>query len=376
MASFEDLARKCVRKFGPYVPGRPIEEIKERFGLAEVVKLASNENPLGPSPRALEAAAACLGEIHRYPEGGSLRLRGALARRYGVATDCLIVGAGSDELIELLAKTFLEPEDEVVVSEHAFVRFRMAGNLMGARVVEVPMAGFRHDLRAMGAALTAKTKMVFIANPNNPTGTYVPRDDLAAFLDRVPPAVLVAMDEAYFEYARALPDYPDSLDSFREGRRNVVTLRTFSKAFGLAGLRVGYGIADPVVVLQLDRVRAPFNVSIPSQAACEAALGDARHVEDSVALNLRNKGWFCEELKRNGVDFIPSAGNFVMVRARGDGSQVFEALLRKGVIVRPMAEYGFPDHLRVTIGKQEELQLFLKNFLNSSPAVGSTPPAP
>jgi histidinol-phosphate aminotransferase len=363
MASFKDRARRCIQNLAPFHPGPSFEEIESRFGPGGAAKLDSNENPLGPSPRALEAAAACLGRIHRYPESGSARLRGALARRYRLAPECVIIGSGSDELIDLLARAFLEPEDELVVSEHAFIRYRAAGSAMGARVVEVPMAAFRHDLVAMGQAVTPRTKLVFIANPNNPTGTYVSRADLAAFFERLPPAVLAVVDEAYFEYSSPLTDYPDSVAFFRDGRRNVVALRTFSKAHGLAGLRVGYGIADPSVVAQLDRIRLPFNLTIPSQAACEAALGDARHLDDSVALNLTNRSWFCEELKSRGIDFVPSAGNFVMLRTTRGGAAAFEALFQKGVIVRPMGGYGLPDHLRVTIGRKEELQRFLDHFL-------------
>jgi histidinol-phosphate aminotransferase len=363
MPSFEDLSRKCIRKFSPYIPGKPIEEIKERFGLKDVFKLASNENPLGPSPKAREAIASCLAEIHRYPEGGSTRLRSALAKKVGVDAKCVIVGSGSDELIEILAKAFLEGKDNIVASEHAFIRYKMAGELMGIRVIEVPMTGFRHDLEAMARAVTPRTKIIFIANPNNPTGTYVSRDAFSRFIEGVSADKLVVIDEAYFEYARGYADYPDSLEFQKAGRKNIITLRTFSKIYGLAGLRTGYGIADPSVIAQMDRIRPPFNVTIPSQVACEAALEDTRHVEASVALNREVRSWLCEELDKKKVEYVPSAGNFVLVRTAQPAAQVFDALLQRGIIVRPMAEYGFPNHLRVTIGTKAEMELFLAQFL-------------
>jgi len=362
MPGFEDLARKCVRRFSPYVPGRPIEEIKERFGLNEVIKLASNENPLGPSPKAAKAIPSCLTDLNRYPEGGSTRLRGALAKKYRLDPTCVLVGAGSDEIIELLAKSFLDKSDEIVVSEHAFIRYKMAGDLMGCRVVEVPMAGFTHDLRAMRARVTKTTKIIFIANPNNPTGTYVTRKEFAAFIEAVPRNKLVVMDEAYFEYARHLNDYPDGLEFWRKGHRNIVVLRTFSKIFGLAGLRVGYALGDASVLGQVDRIRPPFNVTIPAQVACEAALGDSRHVKRAAESNRTNMAWLCSQLDKHGIEYVPSATNFVLIKTAIGGVPMFNALLAKGVIVRPMAEYGFPSHVRVTVGTKREMNIFWKNF--------------
>jgi histidinol-phosphate aminotransferase len=364
MPDFEKLARPCLRKLQPYIPGKPIEEIKQRFGLARVIKLASNENPLGPSRRALEAVSAALGEVNRYPEGGSTRLRQAIAASLGLEPARILVGSGSDEIIELIAKTFLDKDDELVASEHAFIRYKMAGAVMEARVIETRMAaGYRHDLPAMARAVTARTKIVFIANPNNPTGTHVTRAELAEFLDRVPPRVLVAVDEAYFEYAQVLPDYPDAVALRRQGHPNVVSFRTFSKIHGLAGLRVGYAVADPAVVGLMDRIRPPFNVTIPSQAGCEAALADEGHVRASRELVRENLAWLGGELERAGIEFVPSAANFVLIRTRTGGAAVFEGLLRKGLIVRPMGEYGFPEHVRVTIGTREEMEMLLAALL-------------
>jgi histidinol-phosphate aminotransferase len=364
MHDFEKLARPCLRQFSPYVPGRPIEEIREKFGLKRVVKLASNENPLGPSPLAVEAIRKALRDLNRYPEGGSSRLRAALAKRLGVEPSCVLVGSGSDEIIELIAKSFVGPGDEIVASEHAFIRYKMAGQLMDARVVEVRMRDFRHDLLAMAAAVTPKTKAVFVANPNNPTGTYVPKAEFAEALRRLPREILLVMDEAYYEYAKDLPDYPDSVAFRKEGAHpGIVTLRTFSKIYGLAGLRVGYAVAEPSVVRQIDKIRPPFNVTSPAQAGCEAALADRRHVEASARVNSDNREWLCGALKKNGFELVPSAGNFVLVRTRTGGQKVFEDLLRRGIIVRPMAEYGFPEHVRVTVGTKEETEMFLAELL-------------
>jgi len=363
MPSFQHLARATVLEASPYVPGKPIEEIRERFGLAQVVKLASNENAVGPSPKAAEAMARSFAELHRYPEGGSTRLRKALAVRYGVDPSCVMAGSGSDELIELIARTFLDPGDEVIVSEHAFVRYKMAARLSGAKVIEVPMTGYRHDARGMARAVTPRTKLLFLANPNNPTGTYVNCRDVDALLETVPADRLVILDEAYHEYAAVYEDYPDAVQLLRRGRANIVSLRTFSKAYGLAALRVGYAIADPGVISLIDRVRPPFNLSSPAQAACEAALQDASHVKTCVRLNGECKKWLCLALEQGGIEFVPSATNCVLIRTRVGSRSAFEALLARGIIVRPMEEYGYPDHIRVTVGTRAEMELFLREFL-------------
>ncbi len=356
------LPRKEVAAFEPYVPGRDMETVKQAYGLSRVVKLASNENPLGPSPRALAALKKTAGGLHRYPDGFSLGLRRKLAQKLKVSLAEVTVGAGSDELIEILAKAYLNPGDEIVVSEHAFLRYRMAGELMGAGVVTAPMVRLTHDLGAMAAAVTARTKLLFIANPNNPTGTYNTADELAAFLDALPPRVLPVIDEAYFEFARARRDYPSALAFFKAGRP-LILLRTFSKAYGLAGIRLGFAVGPAPVIAALERVRPPFNVSLPAQAAGGAALDDRDHLRRSVRLVAREKTLLERALKKAGVPFVRSATNFLLVQVsplRGDA--VFEALLRRGVIVRAMNEYGFPEHIRVTVGRPEENKLFLAAF--------------
>jgi histidinol-phosphate aminotransferase len=339
-----------------------LEQIKKQFGLKRVVKLASNENALGPSRRAATALRGSAGRAHRYPDGFSTDLRAALARKLGVKPEQVMAGAGSDELIELLAKAYLNPSDEIVVSQHAFIRYAMAGELMGAKVVAVPMKDLKHDLPAMAAAVTERTKFVFVANPNNPTGTYNTKRELDEFLAALPDRVVPVLDEAYFEFARSRKDYPDSLDYFRSGRV-LVALRTFSKIYGLAGLRVGYGVAPASLVETIDRVRPPFNVSLAAQAAAAAALGDEDHVRRSVSLVEREKKRIEKELRALRVECVPSAGNFLLFNAAPQrGEEVFRELLKRGVIVRSVDEYGLPGYARVTVGLPEENAFFLKHF--------------
>lgn len=357
--NLESLLRPEVSRFQPYIPGRSMEEVKRTYGLKHVVKLASNENPLGPSRRAIAALRRVGQELHRYPEGTSGELREALARRVGLPPSQVIVGAGSDELIELIGKTFLRPEDEIIVSDHAFLRFKMAGNLMGCRVVSVPMRRFTHDLAAMGHAVTPRTKVLFIANPNNPTGTYVTAREVETLLAILPQSVLVVFDEAYYEYANSAKGYPDTIRLLKRGAP-VMVLRTFSKVYGLAGLRVGYGFAHPDLITALDRLRPPFNVNSAAQAAAAASLADQRQVTRGVQLVTRQRRQLCQALRRRGIRFIPSVANFVMVDVTPrHGQGMFEAFLKRGVIIRAMDEYDFPHHIRVTIGLPEENRLFL-----------------
>lgn len=354
--------RPEVAGFEPYVPGRDMEHVKRQYGLKRVVKLASNENPLGPSPKAVAALKAVSAQWHRYPDGFSVQLRTALAGALGVKVSQVSVGAGSDELIELLAKAYLGPGDEMVVSDHAFLRYKMAGDLMGATVVTVPMNVMTHDLEAMAAAVTPKTKFVFIANPNNPTGTYNTRTELEEFLITLPAKVVAVVDEAYFEFARSLPDYPGALEFFKGGR-NLVVLRTFSKAYGLAGVRLGYAVGPEPLIQVVERVRPPFNVSLAAQAAGVAALTDKAHLARTVSLVAREKRKLETAFKKMNVPVVRSATNFLLIQVSPlRGSAVFEALLRKGVIVRAMDEYGFPEHIRVTIGRPDENRLFLSAF--------------
>jgi histidinol-phosphate aminotransferase len=360
--------RPQIARFAPYIPGRSLESVKREYGLSRVVKLASNENPLGPSPKAAAALRAAAGKVNLYPDGFSTALRETLAKSLRVRLTEVTVGAGSDELIEILGKAYLNPGDDIVVSEHAFLRYKMAGELMGARVIEVPMKNDTHDLEAMARAVTDRTKLVFIANPNNPTGTYNTHDEMEEFLITLPARVLAVIDEAYFEYARARPDYPDAIDFFRSGR-NLIALRTFSKIHGLAGVRLGYGVAPEPVIATLERVRPPFNVSTPAQAAGIAALGDRGHVRRSAGLVAKEKALLEKALKGMGIPFFPSVGNFLLMDVSPRrGADVFEALMKKGVIVRAMNEYGYPHHIRVTVGKPAENRLFLKVFREVYPS--------
>jgi histidinol-phosphate aminotransferase len=355
---FEDAVRPCVRRIEPYVPGLPVEEVERRLG-RRAVKLASNENCLGPSPKALEAAAATLGGgVHLYPDGGSYYLRARLAERHRLPADQIVVGAGTTELIQLVALAMLESGREAVYSAGAFILYSLAVLASGAKGVAVPLdPAERHDLAAMDAALTPRTRLVFIANPNNPTGTYVSEGELARFVARLPEGVLLVLDEAYKEYVTAA-DYPDGVEHVREGRA-VIVLRTFSKIYGLAGMRVGYAIGPPEIVDALNRVRSPFNVSSLAQAMALAALDDHDHVKRSLEHNQREVAFLGEGLARRGVPFTPSVGNFLLIDVGRPADGAFEALLQEGVITRPMGAYGFPTRLRVTVGTRGDNERFL-----------------
>jgi histidinol-phosphate aminotransferase len=362
------LIRPEVRGFEPYLPGRSMESVRRELGLARMIKLASNENPLGPSPKALAAMRRVERKLYLYPDGASTSLRAALAKKAGLSEDRVIIGAGSDELIELLGKTFLSPRDSIVVSEHAFTRYRMAAELMGAGVVSVPMRRYTHDLSRMAGAIRASTKLLFIANPNNPTGTGNTQRELAGLLARVSVLnrrrrnpVLVIVDEAYYDYAKVLqPDYPHSLKLQRE-YPFLVILRTFSKAHALAGLRVGYGLADPEIIRAIDRARPPFNVSVLGQAGAEASLRDPAQVRRAVQLVVAGRRQVLPALAKLGLAVIPSFGNFILVDlSPRTGRAVFNSLLKRGIIVRSMDEYGFPNHIRVTYGLAGENRAFLR----------------
>ncbi len=348
----EDLASPYLRGLIPYSPGKPIEEVERELGIAESVKLASNENPLGPSPLAVRAIQEALPGIHRYPDGSAYRLCQALARHWGVSADMLLLGNGSNELLEIVARCFLMPGNEVVYAAQAFIIYDMVAQLTGATKVVVPLRDFTHDLDAMRAAISPRTKVVFIGNPNNPTGTAVPARAMEAFLASVPPEVLVILDEAYYEYLP--PDLtPDALPFVREGRLLLV-LRTFSKIYGLAGLRIGYGIGPAPLIALLNRAREPFNTNSLAQAAATAALRDVEHVSRTLAVTETGRKFLAEQCRALGLAVVPSVANFLLVDVGRPGPATADALLRHGVIVRPMAGYGFPTHLRITIGTPPE----------------------
>ena len=334
-----------------YIPGKPIEEVERELGIS-AIKLASNENALGPSPKAVEAVARFLSQSNRYPDAGGTYLRQKLAARHGVEMDQIVLGAGSTELIQLLCHIYLERGQTGLTSEGTFVMFPLAVRAAGGAVVQAPLKDYAYDLDALAERLDESVRVVYLANPNNPTGTMVTAAATDRFLARVPENVLVVLDEAYCDYVER-PDYSHALDSVRAGRYLMV-LRTFSKAHGLAGLRVGYGIGHPEIVDAVNRLRSPFNVSSLALVAAEAALDDSEHIRRSLESNRRGLACFARELPRLGLRAVPSVANFVYCETGRDAKEDFKALLRLGVIVRPMGFMGMPRGLRITVGTEEE----------------------
>jgi len=345
------LVPPWIQALEPYPPGKPIEELEREYGVVGSIKLASNENPVGPSPKALAALQGALSQIHRYPDGACYYLRRALARKYGLSPEAVLVGNGSNEIIEIAVRTFLRQGEEAVMADQAFVIYRMVVQAQGGRPICVPLRNFTHDLEAIADAITPVTRMVFLANPNNPTGTIFFRQQWEEFLRVVRSDIVIVMDEAYAEFVED-PQYPDSLAALRQPRP-IIVLRTFSKIYGLAGLRVGYGIAHPELIDMMNRVRAPFNVSTLAQVAATAALDDDEHVERVRCLNREGLAYLREAFTRLGLECVPSWANFLLVRV-GNAARIYDALLREGVIVRPVRFYGFPEHVRVTVGLPAE----------------------
>jgi len=343
-----------IASLSPYVPGKPIEELQRELGLSHIIKLASNENPLGPSPRALAVLSESAATLHRYPDGGAFRLREALADRWKVTSDHVILGNGSDEILGLLARSFLSPGDEAVMADQTFVIYKMEVTAAHGKPVVVPLKQWHHNLPAMADAITDHTRLLFVCNPNNPTGTIVTGADVARLMERVPSHVIAVFDEAYSEYVRS-SQVPDSMAYVKQGR-NVIVLRTFSKIYGLAGLRIGYGITTPEITNLLNRVRPPFNANSLAQRAALAALGDDEHVARSRSVNGTGMGQMTAGLKALGFEPVPSEANFLFFDVGREGSAIFEALLREGVIVRHI---GGPM-LRVTIGLEEDNRAFLE----------------
>ncbi len=359
------LAAPGIRKLHPYQPGKPIDELQRELGLSHIVKLASNENPLGASGKAVEAAAGALGDIHLYPDDDGYRLRQALAQQLGVAPQQLVLGSGSSDVIDMVARSFLRHGVNAVYSAHAFAMYAIYTQACGAESkvapalpADHPDSPLGHDLTAMADRVDENTRVVFIANPNNPTGTWLPRGALKAFLSGLPEDVIVVLDEAYTEYVSE-PEFPDGLRWLSEFPNLIVT-RTFSKIHGLAGLRVGYGVASAALAGLISRVRHPFNVNSAAQAAAVAALGDTGHVAKSVENNLQGMRQLVAGCEALGLRYIPSVGNFLSIDMGRDAAPLFDALLREGVIVRPVANYGMPQYLRVTIGLPEENAFFLE----------------
>jgi histidinol-phosphate aminotransferase len=355
--ALERLVKPHILELEPYQPGKPIEELERELGIEGSIKLASNESPIGPSPRAVAAMREALGGVHRYPDGASFALRRALAARLRVGGDQLVFGAGADEILELLAKVLLGPGDEAVFAWPSFAMYPIVVQGMGARALRVPLTrDLVHDLPAMARAVGPRTRLVFVCNPNNPTGTSVGAEAFDRFVSELPPTLVLAVDEAYADFARR-PDFPDSL-AWLDRRPGTIVLRTFSKLWGLAGLRVGYGVADRELAGYLERARHPFNVNRLAETAALAALGDDSHAERARRVNAEGVEYLTRELRALGVEVWPTDANFVLARP-GD---VYERLLREGVIVRPLRGFGLPEHIRISVGLPEENERLVKTL--------------
>lgn len=352
MTEFLKLAQPGITELSPYQPGKPVEELERELGISNIIKLASNENPRGLSPAVQQALTDAIADLPRYPDGSAYLLKNRLQEFLGISTDRMTIGNGSNDVLELLARVFLGPGLETVVSEHSFVVYPLVTKALGATVVEVPAKDFGQDLEATLAAITERTRMVFIANPNNPTGTWVDQTTLVTFLDQVPSNVIVVLDEAYFEYVEEA-DYPDGLQLIDQ-YDNLVITRTFSKVYGLAGLRIGYAISHPHIADLMNRVRQPFNVNSMSLAAAFVALDDQSYIDETVRMNREGMAFLTQACDQMGLGYIPSVGNFLTIDFEREAGPIYEAMLHEGVIVRPIGVYGMPNHLRVTIGLPAE----------------------
>lgn len=357
--SIWNQAKPQLRDLVAYEPGKPVEDVARELNLepADIVKLASNENPLGPSPMAVAAMTEAVAKAHFYPDGGGYHLRNAIGAANGLDRSHVILGNGSNEIIEFVGHAFLNPGDAVVVAEHAFVVYKLMATLFGATAIEVPDPGFTHDLDAMAAAVTGRVREVFIANPNNPTGTMVEGEAVRRFVERVPDDVIVVLDEAYHEF---LDNPPDTVALIRR-HPNVIALRTFSKIQGLAGLRIGYGLADASLIDVLQKCRQPFNANAVAQAGALAGLRDTAHQAETKRVTDAGRAFLEDAFASRGVEYVPSSANFVLARV-GDGDAVFQALMRRGVIVRAMRGYKLPEWIRVSVGTPEQNQRFLEEF--------------
>ena len=363
--SITQLATPGVQKLKPYAPGKPLSELEREYGITNAVKLASNENPLGPSPQVLAAIKAELGDLSRYPDGNGFALKAALADKIpGVTPEGITLGNGSNDVLELVARAFLSPTSNAVFSAHAFAVYPIVTQAIGA-IAHVAVAhdgsegaAFGHNLDTMFALINDATRVVFIANPNNPTGTWLRHTDVRAFMDRVSPEVIVVIDEAYHEYVDE-PEYQSAV-SWIEAFPNLLVTRTFSKAYGLASLRVGYGLSQPELADVLNRVRQPFNLNSFAQVAAVVALTDEQHLRESVQLNKEGMRQFTEGFAKLGLDYIPSVGNFICVQVGSNPDAVYEALLKEGVIVRPVENYGLVGYIRISIGLSDENDRCLK----------------
>ena len=358
MNQFLQLALEGVQQLMPYVPGKPAEELQRELGLSEVIKLASNENPLGTGHKVAEAIQNTLPEIARYPDGSGFALKAVISARWGVEPAQITLGNGSSEILELVMRTFVAPEHEVVFAQHAFALYPILTQAVGAKAVVVPAKEYGHDLVAMRAAVTDKTRVVFIANPNNPTGTLLAAQAVEEFVSSLPKTVLCVLDEAYYEFVD--PAARTESMQWPEKYPNLIIARTFSKAYGLAGLRIGFGVSSPEIADLLNRVRQPFNGNMLALAAAEAAMTDSVYLAETVATNNAGMAQLTTAFRALNLAWIPSSGNFVSVDMNRSALPLYQALLQKGVIVRPVANYEMPNHLRVSIGTERENRIFIE----------------
>jgi len=358
--NLEKLINPGILNLKPYQPGKPVEDLERELGIKNAIKLASNENPMGPSPFAIQAVNNILSGLHRYPDGNALRLKEAICSDQNVDLDQITIGNGSNDIIEFVVRSFLSSKDSAVFSEHAFAVYPLAVQTVGAQGIEVPAKDWGHNLSAMNKAIQKNTKLIFIANPNNPTGTFIARDEVISFLDSVSKDVIVLLDQAYFDYASY--ENSDIGFEFINEFPNLIISRSFSKAYGLAGFRVGYSVSSKEIADFLNRVRQPFNTNSLALAAAEAALSDKDHMLKSLKMNIEQKSLLYKGLEDLGYQYIPSAGNFICFDCKQDAEQLFNNLLKEGVIVRSMGVYKMPNHLRVTIGLPEENNIFLEKL--------------
>jgi histidinol-phosphate aminotransferase len=356
MTNIQDFVPQHIREIAPYVPGKPIEEVEREIKM-RAIKLASNENPLGPSPLAIEAAKKALEGTNRYPDGSGYYLRDSLAERLGVPAECIILGGGSTELIDLAARTMLQPGDAGVSAQGSFPMYYISVRATGARLVQIPLRDYTFDLDAIAHYMPADAKIIFLANPNNPTGTIFTADEFERFLGRIAENILIVLDEAYYEYVRRA-DYSRSLELAKRVP-NLLVLRTFSKIYGLAGMRIGCGVGPAGLIAEMNKIRLPFNTSDVAQAAALAALEDSEHVRRSIEMNRAGLVQLSEGLKQLGLRYVPSFANFILVEMEYDTARLSGELMRHGVIVRPMRWMGFPNAIRVSVGTQAENDKFL-----------------
>jgi histidinol-phosphate aminotransferase len=352
------LTRDNIDGIKPYEPGKPIDDVKRELGLSEITKLASNENPLGVSPLALKAMRDALDSVYRYPDGSNYKLRESIAERFKIDMDNVIIGNGSNEIIDLAVKAFLYEHEQVITSTPDFLIFKLATLQEAGKVLEVPLDNFYCNLDKIYEAINEKTKIIFVSNPNNPVGTYIKESKLKEFINKVSSDIVIFLDEAYCEFARDIPEFPQSLKYLN--KPNVVICRTFSKAYGLSGLRVGYAMANKNLIQAMNKARQPFNVNMLAQVAAEAALEDQDFLNRTIEVTEAGKVYLYNELNKLGLDYVPSATNFVLMNVKRDAGEVFNLLLKKGVIVRSMASYKLANWIRVTIGTEEENRKFIE----------------